>query len=327
MNIIYFYAPDQEKVELMKKDYSKWSGDSSNFGWIAPTYFYLKAAGFTCEIATRIPEQGIILADRDTLGDGQKELNQVMLICAKGDREFHPYAHLHIVQNPVEFKLYKNSIWRPYYIPFWPQPELIPRAKERKCLVENVAYIGAESQLAKELKSEKWVKYLESLGCKWLPIFEKRKWNNYRDIDLVVASRSFDKITYTNKPASKLINCWRAGVPAILTPETAFIAEKRSELDFLSVESLEDAIAAVKKLKSDPELYQAMVENGLKRAQAFTQEKTIEQWVNFFNQVAFPAYEEWRKTSEKQKNILFFRRYIRLKLHRMRVIIKRKLTS
>ncbi|HAX79712.1 MAG TPA: hypothetical protein DCY88_28725 [Cyanobacteria bacterium UBA11372] len=325
MNKIYFYAPDEEKVELMKKDYSKWSGDFGNFGWIAPTYFYLKAAGFTCEIATRVPEEGILLADRDTLGDGQKDLNKVMLICAKGDREFHPYAHLHIVQNPVEFNRKKNSIWRPYYIPFWPQPELVPRAKERNYLVENVAYIGAESQLAKELKSERWIKYLEDLGCKWLPIFDKKKWNNYRNIDLVVAARSFDKITYTNKPASKLINCWRAGVPAILTPETAFLAERKTELDFLIVESLEEAIAAVKKLKSDPELYGAMVENCLKRAEEFTTEKTVEQWVTFFNQVAFPAYEEWRKTSEPQKEILFFLRSIRLKLHRMTVIIKGKL--
>jgi hypothetical protein len=317
MNTIYFYAPDRESNELLNKDNNKWLGFSSNFNWIGLTYFYLKQAGFSCEIVNQIPEEGILLADRDTLGDSKKYLEKVMLICAKGDRDYHPSAHLHIVQNPLDFQRNRNSIWNPYYIPFWPQPELLPRIKERNGLVENVAYIGAETQLAKELKSEKWFQSLKSLECKWLPIFDKNKWNDYRNIDVVVAARSFGKQTYKNKPASKLINCWLAGVPALLTPESAFLAERKTELDFVIIDSLESAINAVKKLKTDPDLYAARIKNGLERSQEFTTEKILENWVTFFNKFAFPAYEEWCKTSEDQKQALFFRRKLKLKLHRM----------
>ena len=88
-----------------------------------------------------------------------------MLIAMKSDQQFYPPAHINIVHNPVDFQKNRNSIWNPYYLVFpWPQPGLIPRLKERDCLVENVAYLGDQSQLAEELKSDKWRDALSSLG-------------------------------------------------------------------------------------------------------------------------------------------------------------------
>ena len=53
-----------------------------------------------------------------------------------------PPAHINIVCNPVDFEKNRHSIWNPYcLVSLWPQPGLIPRLKERDCLVENVAYI------------------------------------------------------------------------------------------------------------------------------------------------------------------------------------------
>lgn len=331
MNKIYFLSPDEKTTQLINvQDPNCFLGCHDYFtSDIATTYFYLKKAGLDCEVTNQIPAAGILLSDQvslnklllkkskyfgtvfkypsNTLGSVIK--GNAMLIVLKVDRKYHPAAHINIVSNPLDFEKNRNSIWNPYcLVSIWPQPGLIPRLKERNCLVENVAYLGHKSQLAEELKSDRWRDALSSLGCNWLPIFDPKQWGDYRHIDLVITARSFDNNPYINKPANKLINCWRTGVPAIVTPESAILAERKTELDFLMVNSLEEAILAVKKLKSDSDLYAKMVSNGIERAKNFTAEKGLERLLIFFNDFAFPAYEKWKKLTENQKKVLFIRR-------------------
>lgn len=323
MNTIYFYAPDRTTHHFFEQDSQQWTGDSNNFTcWICRTYTYLKKTGLDCKVIDYLPPQGIVIADRDTLGNQYPYLGQTLLICAKGDREFHPSAHLHIVHNPTQLLNTKNTVWNPYYIPHWPQPSLIHRVIERGFKLENIAFLGTRSNFAKELSSPKWINALEKLGCKWNPVFDPNQWNDYSNIDLVVAVRSFDRSTYDNKPASKLINCWRAGVPAILAPESAFIAIKKSELDFLTVPTLDQAIQAVERLKNNPELYLAMVKNGIERAEEFSEETITQLWLDFFNQYVFPSYQQWQTSSELTRRSLFLKRYGKLKLDRIKKKLK-----
>ena len=317
---IYFYAPDknthsffeQEREEIIK-------ARSDNFtSWIVSTYLQMKKAGIACEIIDHIPQEGIVIADRDTLGNKSPYLGKVMLICTKGDREFYPSAHLHIVQNYADFKNTENYLWKPYYIPLWSQAGLVPRSINRGSLVENLAFIGTRSNLAKDFYSEKWVDALNNLGCNWTPIFSPEKWFDYSNIDVIIAVRGFDRNIHIHKPASKLINCWRASVPAILAPESAFISVRKSELDFLIVNSIEEAINAVRELKNNPALYLSMVKNGLERSQEFSDEKLTEYWINFFQNYVFPEYDNWIKVPESSRIFLFMRRYSRLKMDRMK---------
>jgi hypothetical protein len=293
---------------------------------VASTYFHLKKTGFPCEVATEMPEEGIVVADRDTLGDTREYLGKVMLICTKSDREFHPSAHVHVVHNLSDPRDKRNALWNPYYIPHWPLPGLIPRDPDRDGTIENVGYIGTRSQLATELKSPGWSGALEALGCRWLPIFEPEKWNDFRSLDLIVAARTFGDQTFFNKGAIKLFNCWRAGVPAILAPESAFLAEKSSDLDFIPVTSLEEAIEAVRRLKNDPDLYRAMVARGRERGSHITTEATLEQWMAFFRDFAYPLHEKFRALPEIHRKTLFARRYLRLKSDRI-VALARKLVG
>lgn len=315
---VYFYAPDhnthsffeQEREEVIK------SGSNSFKAWIVSTYLQVKKAGISCEVIDYIPKQGILIADRDTLGNNYLYLGKTMLICTKSDKEFHPSAHLHVVHNLADFQNTQNSLWNPYYIPHWPQPGLVSRSLNRGSLVENIAFIGTRNNLAKDFYSEKWVRALSNLGCNWTPIFDPKKWFDYSNIDVIVAVRSFDKSTYTHKPASKLINCWHASVPAILAPESAFLSIRKSELDFLIVDSIEETINAVRELKNNPELYLSIIKNGLKRAQEFSNEKITEYWINFFQHHVFPEYVKWIEASEASRVLLFVKRYCRLKIDR-----------
>lgn len=317
---VHFYAPDKNTHHFFEQTQEELIKRCSNHFtvWIVRTYLQVKKAGIDCGIVDVIPQQGIVIADRDTLGNNYPYLGKLMLVCAKGDREFHPSAHLHVVQNSVDARNIKNFLWKPHYIPHWPQPGLKPREEKRGPTVKTVAFMGTRTNLIEEFKSDKWSSALKKLGCEWTPMFSPTKWSDYSKIDVILAVRSFDGRTYLNKPASKLINAWKVGVPAILTPESAFVDLRKSELDFLIVNSIEEAISAVAKLKNSPELYTSMVNNGLKRVEEFSDEKITKYWLDFFYYHVFPEYANWIKASEASKILLFIKRYSRLKIDRMK---------
>jgi glycosyltransferase involved in cell wall biosynthesis len=317
MPLVYFYAPHEIQQKSIREDPTVWSGFHSNFtAWIAQTYCYLKQAGFPCKIAKTIPEEGILIADRDTLDNDYPFLDRVLLICVQSDKEYHPSAHLHIVYNPLTWEKTQNSLWNPHLIGHWPMPGLIPRDPQRNTLVRNVSYIGTRGQLAEELKSPAWPDSLTNLDCHWLPIWDKLRWHDYTDLDVIVAARSFDDRNYPNKGCIKLINAWHAGVPSILNPELGFLAVRQTELDFMIVSSLEETIEAVSYLKSHPDIYQKMVANGYQRAQEYSQKVILDQWLKFLQNIAFPTYERWSNLSRVYKRRLFIQRYVTFKYYR-----------
>lgn len=325
MDKIYFYAPTENKRKLLELNYrDSWEGEHSNFtAWIAQTYFHLKNAGCSCEITDTLDQKGIVIADRDTLGNTAQFLDNTMLICTKSDREYHPSAHIHVVHNPQDYQHNYNSFWNPYYIPHWPIPNVIARNQKRKFQVENIAYIGSRSQLAEELKSQYWMESLSVLGCKWMPIFEVNKWNDYTNLDVIVAARSFNNNQYINKGFIKLLNCWHGEVPAILAPESSFVAVRKSDLDFLSINSIDDAIEAVKYLKTDTNFYSKMLNNYQKRKQEFTTDKILEQWINFWKTIVSKHYQKWLSIPSYQKKYLFTQRVLSLKSCRMKQRFKK----
>src|SRR5205807_2465078 len=77
----------------------------------------------------------------------------------------------------------------------------------------NVAYFGIEGELDPSLRDEQWQARLRDLGFDFT-IRHPETWHDYRDVDVIVAARSFDYPGgWLLKPASKLLNAWRAGVP------------------------------------------------------------------------------------------------------------------
>ncbi|MBR8830188.1 MAG: hypothetical protein N5P05_002848 [Chroococcopsis gigantea SAG 12.99] len=318
MVAVYFYAPSKKAQKNIQQPQDQWTGIHSNFtAWIAQTYFHLKRAGFPCEIATKIPDEGILVAEQESVEKYYPLLDNVMLVYTRSDQDYHPSAHLHIVHNRLSWEKTRNSLWNPHFIEHWPMPGIIPRDRTRETLVENISYIGTRSQLAPELKSQSWTDALEDLNCRWKPIWETHQWNDYNDLDVIVAARSFDARSYPLKGPIKLLNAWQAGVPAILTPESGFMAERKTDLDFIIVRSLQEAIAAIRYLQDNPDLYQKMSINALERAQDYTVERVLKQWLDFFNDVAFPAYLEWTSMSHASRKQIFRKRFLYFKTLRV----------
>lgn len=325
---IYFYIPKDNWPSVMPKSadsYWQWQNStggayrSGKYNWTLQTYLYLKADGFDCELIDSIPDEGIVVAHRDFLPFNLKPTPSVLFVCIQADRPNHPYAQLHLVQNPEDEKLSQPvSLWNSHYIPYWSQPELIPRDQARGDRFENVGYFGIRYNLAPELKAPSWEQQLNALGLRW-QVIPPNRWNDYSDIDVVIAVRSFDyQGSYIWKPASKLVNAWHAGVPIILGRESAYQFLRQSEFDYLEADSITDLISALKRLRDDKELRHAIIENGFVRAETTQPAKLVVQWRDFLTNVATPAYQRWRTASSLSRQIFLQRRFLIIKMDGMK---------
>jgi hypothetical protein len=202
-----------------------------------------------------------------------------VLVGVRADFRACTYADFEVVQNG-----YYADGRRSFFMPHWPQPGLLPRDLERGDRMERIAYKGFVGNLVQEFRSARWLEFLRGQGM----VFDddavlddsfahpiRTRFHDYREVDLVLAVRRGDART---KPASKLINAWQAGIPALLSPDYAFEELRLSPLDYLAVHNLAEAEAAVLRLKREPGLYRAMIEHGRRRGAAFTVEKITQQW-------------------------------------------------
>src|SRR5690606_2673975 len=124
------------------------------------------------------------------------------------------------------------------------------------------------------------------------------RWHDYRDVDVVVAvrpagaARSADAhIALQMKPATKLYNAWTAGVPAVLSPDVAFLELRESPLDFLEATDAGEVLDALARLKASPDLRRAMMEHGGHRAKSFTIDCIAARWMQIIQEQIVPHAE------------------------------------
>ncbi|MBI4916623.1 MAG: hypothetical protein HY825_12315 [Acidobacteria bacterium] len=254
--------------------------------WTVQTCVRLARAGLPVSLADRAPSHGIVVfhaKERRELLRSLPARADVLLVGIRADNGECRAADAEVVQNG-RFADGRRRV----FIPFWPQPGLVPRDPGRGATIRRAAFKGFTRNLASELRSPAWSGFLDSLGIDWvldgmdfhdhLNGRDGLRWADYRDIDLVVAVRETDLRLHTEKPAAKLYNAWAAGVPAVLGCEHAYRELRHSELDYLEVADLAGAQAAVARLLGDPALYRRMVEHGRRRAGEFAPERILERW-------------------------------------------------
>jgi hypothetical protein len=165
-----------------------------------------------------------------------------------------------------------------------------------------------ERNLAYPFRRPEFAESLQQLGIRFVvspddSATQFQDWADYTQADVVLAVRNNTTYDLTVKPALKLINAWLSGCPAILGPEPAYQAIRQSELDYIEVRSVEEVIDALKRLQNDPDLYDAMVENGFKRVQDFNADRVALQWRNVLAGPIAQGYERWCKQSPLQQKI------------------------
>jgi hypothetical protein len=303
---IVFYNPrwKQSAEEVGRRPV----GNPGHFAWIVKTFQVLKDQGFACDFAQVLPQEGVILAHRDHLPDELRPGPRQLLVCVVADTRRHPYAQIHVVQNPGdELVGSPSALWPSSFMPHWPEWDLIPRDAARKDTCKNVAYFGQPERLAEEFRAPAWGDRLRRLGFTWR-IAAPETWNDFSEVDVIVAVRSFDRRTHHRYPASKLYNAWCAGVPAILGYESAYRSERRGELDYIEATSEEEVITALARLRDDPALYRAIVANGAARAREVTFGEIAARWKRLIEEDLVPAHAKWYASDGHEREAFFQRR-------------------
>lgn len=273
--------------------------------WTLQTYLYLNDYGFPCQLVDTMPDEGIVVTHRDYLENSFQPSRKLLLVCLRADVDRHPYAQLHVVQNPHQ-AIPKQSLelWESHFMPHWPQPAIIPRDPNRGDTFENVTFLGNEINLVPEFREQAWYDRLNDLGLKFQKKLHHDEWHDYSTTDVILAIRSMGvENDWRGKPASKLYSAWHSGVPAILGCEPAFRAERNSDLDYLEATSLEEVISALSRLKDDRQLRDRMVEHGWMRAKETQPQMMVERWQDFLTGIAVPAYRDWRAMTNLQQQI------------------------
>ena len=278
------------------------------FAWIVQPYLYLKSRGLPCELTPEIKPEGIIVCAGKFVDQEIRPGKACVFIVAKGDGPAIKYAQIHLVGNAHEDLIRRSSrTWKNKFIPHFPHPGLMPRDLSHGDRLQNIAYMGLDTNLAPELRTEGWRKKLGELGFRW-KIVDRDRWHDYTDIDAIVAVRSFDSRTYTWKPASKLFNAWLAGTPAILGAESSFQSERKSALDYIEVKSPEAIIEALITLRNAQKLRQKMVENGLVRSKYIQPEAVVDRWEEFIRSEVYNYYDQWSSMSQLKRRLFMLKR-------------------
>jgi hypothetical protein len=269
--------------------------------WVFQTWARLRQSGLPARLSPDLPDSGFALLHADDFAhfDRRRLPARLWTVVCRADRPPSWRADFEIVQNPLQADNHRT-----FYVHHWPQPGLLPRDPTRGTTLRTVAYFGLAKQLPPALQTPEWSQRLRTLGLDWLtpgggtpatadsparPIQYSRM-HDYRAVDVVVALRDPRRTVADHKPPSKLLNAWLAGVPAIVSPESAYRALRTDELDFIEADDADAALAAISRLQSDPELYAAMCRRARARAAEVSPTAIAKRWRHLLT-VAIPAQQ------------------------------------
>jgi hypothetical protein len=279
--------------------------------WTWLTYMRVKQAGIECELTDKFPREGVVVSAACSIPLMLRTPPQVCHVCAVADAPPRFYPQIQVFQNAKQLEQYSSSFAIPFlhHIPHWAQPDLVPRNAGRGEAFVNIGFVGAKNQMAPELVSEACRKRFEDLGLQWTAVH--KDFNDYSEIDCLVGIRSFDGRSYDFKPASKLVNAWLAGVPAVLGPESAYREAGRPGENYLEVGSLEDFFAALQALKANPALRAKLVSSGRQKVPNYSDAAITKKWVELLTVHAPAVHARWSGKGPVYKTAYHADQYVR----------------
>ncbi|WP_147277302.1 glycosyltransferase family 1 protein [Rhodovulum sp. 12E13] len=292
-DVIWPELKDGAVPELSGQRLSDLSGGITN-SWVQRTYYHLARAGLPVTLGTTtMPGKINVVGVRD-FGRRAARADCFTLI-PRGDAHSPMLADFVILQNGV-----RGDGPRRLSIPHWPQPGILPRDSGRGVRIERLVYKGRRYNLSEEFRSQSFIDSLGALGVSLeVDGFDKLRgehsWNNYYNADLVLGVRDVTRYDASKKPASKLINAWLAGTPALLGPEPAYRELRRSDLDYIEVFTPNDVLTAIERLQAEPNTYRRMVACGTDRAASYSEAALTRVWIDALAGPVAAAFAAWKR--------------------------------
>jgi hypothetical protein len=260
--------------------------------WIVQTFLHVRDAlaadGWRVRLSDRFVPGAICVAHWDELHRLRPVAPLAYLVGVRADRPPLLVADWVVRQNTL-----RPDDGHEAGIPNWPQPGLRPRDPSRGERVRRIGYFGRMAMAPGFFSDPAFLAKLEALGLEFVP--SENDWQNYRDIDVVIAFRTAPPRLLHHKPVTKVSNAWLAGVPAIVGPEPAYLQTKRDELDMFVAEDADGVIGALTTLVRDPARYRAMCGRARERAIEFDVPAIRERWLDFLRARVGPAFAAWRE--------------------------------
>jgi hypothetical protein len=261
--------------------------------WIVQTYLFvrdaLKSEGWRVSLEPDFVPGSIAVAHWDELHRFGLRAPLAYLIGVRADRPPLLVADTIVRQNGVEPES-PTSV----NMPMWPQPGIIARDASRGDTLERVGYFGRRALAPAFFHQSSFISELNALGLAFAA--SEHDWQDYHNVDVVLAFRDEPPAMLAQKPAAKLTNAWLAGVPAIVGYEPAYLELRTDELDFGIARDAAGVIAELRKLKAHPTVYRAMRERASARAVEFGQDAVRAIWLRFFRDRVAPAFTQWQAT-------------------------------
>ncbi len=267
--------------------------------WVLKTWSLLlqHRGGFNPKLATRaVPGEVCVFHYEHARSD--LGVHECFAVVVQADRPSPPLADIAIVQNKASQRLPRKR-----FIPLWTQDGLIPRNASRGRDIRSIAFMGDQKYVPPFFQDREFLSDLAALGVR--AIWRKAgEWHDYSDVDLVLAWRKLPKAVEKTKPASKLVNAWLAGVPALLGREAAYTELRQSPLDYLEVNDGKEIIKAVSYLQENPDIYSAMADNGFRRAVEFSDAAVCAAW-NAMLEDALRVNEKLKRRATAPRLLLY----------------------
>lgn len=276
----------------------------AQWSWIFQTFLYMQQAGLAVELVEQPVDNAICVVHYLTTKNTVWAPDS-FVVGVRADNGPMRMREIEIVQSPANLKR-KNVYW----VNHWPQPQLIPRDASRGDRIERISYFGGAGGISPAFCTSTFKEELGKLGVTLNFCFDTTKWNDYRNTDLILAVRNDQhQRLIDTKPASKLVNTWKAGCVALLGDEPAFAAVGRDRQDYFQVATPEDVLTIVRELKQNPNLYEQVRQAGMQRYPEFSYEAIQQQWVDLFTGPIYTAFERWQQTNKLSRALRYPRRY------------------
>lgn len=260
--------------------------------WIAQTYLRLRAPllarGWEVSASARFVPGAVAVVHRDDANDFSGERHSSFLVVVRADRAPVAACDLAVVQNRVGVAAHER------FVPLWPQPGLRGRDRARGTSIRRIAYHGRTGAAPQWFADPAFARALRRRGIEFA--IERTRWEDYREVDVSIAVREEANTVLATKPATKVYNAWLAGVPILAAPEPAYREIRRSAIDFLEIAAAGDVLRSVDLLRANPRLFQAIVDNGLKRGSEFSVEAIRGRWIEFLEDEVAAAFARKRES-------------------------------
>ena len=305
---IYFYYPNEIPITLNYK--------SGLDCWILKTFWKLKEykSDLNIHLVNYIPDEGIIIFHKGFFPKEIVPSNTQLFVCVQADYGRHQYAQYHIAQNPLgvsNFNFSKRSFLeeklfsftKSYFIAHWNQNDIIKRNSSRGESFKNVCFYGIDQNFPQKLLEPSFKEKLKKEGIDLKIITDSDQWNDYSETDCVLAIRDFENKPHYNKPFSKIINSYLAGVPVIAGNESSSLYLKNGlGIGISIVTNPDECFNAIKQVKENYLSSLKTIIIDKVKLKEFQDEAIVLSWDKLLREMQH-NYQLWLNSSSLAKNI------------------------